>query len=511
MEIIYRLNNPNYTIYHRAALGGLAATIYAWKKKPPDGIQAELESDQVRLAWGEELSDQEALRRILAASFKLTKDKMIDLPGHGITEDKYGLRLAIHNGITSSFLQHPKMRPTKEKEPRRIEIRSADDEVGELFTYKTVDSYAHQQAQGTDLLLDKLKGKLPSFANIPQSLVPGTGGSLKLDTSADDAILLLFLVVGSCIFLLRPRTYQEKAQACIVIPDVTNLLFFAKASHRIAQTGLELKRFSNTYLNRVVGGAEEAALRFLIDIQTIEGITNEPSIKGCQAIAMGKVAWDGNQMNRSICLRLDSKYPELDVFRAAYEGLGKSKIIKTKKGENLAIPASPIPELIAANLATNRHWAAHFSQLVDDKKKFKNIYFSNLKGELTAMKDAIKDLDDQIIIRAFHEAWYRKMGKIADRSNRESINWERLVEVEQEQIRNAILRTKTTESLASWFLRFCADASKGQSLTTLREEGTRIRQFIFNPRNFERFQNLCLFALISYSSEKQKNTTKGEN
>ena len=29
-ELIYRLGNPDYTIYHRAALGGLAATIRAW-------------------------------------------------------------------------------------------------------------------------------------------------------------------------------------------------------------------------------------------------------------------------------------------------------------------------------------------------------------------------------------------------------------------------------------------------------------------------------------------------
>ena len=37
-ELTYRLSNPNYTIYHRAALGGLAATIRAWGTNPPDGI-----------------------------------------------------------------------------------------------------------------------------------------------------------------------------------------------------------------------------------------------------------------------------------------------------------------------------------------------------------------------------------------------------------------------------------------------------------------------------------------
>lgn len=507
MELIYRLNNPNYTIYHRAALGGLAATIYAWKKNPPDGIQAELEPDQVRLAWGDELSDQEALRRILAASFKLTKDKMIELPGHGITEDKYGLRLAIHNGITSTFLQH--VQAKKGKEIRQIELKTVDDETGQIFTYKALNSYAHQEAKSTSLLNNP---QFPDVANIPQWLVPGTTkGSKELQGSFDEVILLLFLMVGSVVFLLKPRFYEkEKAQTCLIMPDVINLIGFAKALHRISQSGLELKRFSNTYLNRVAGGAEEAALRFLIDIQS-ENISSEKSVKGCQAMALGKVAWDRNQLNRSICIRLENDYPELDVFRVAYTLLSKNNVKKNKKGESYIETVSPIPELIAANLAVHQHWAKSFSKLVDDKENFKSIRKSNLKGELTTMKEVIRDEDDQAIIRTFHEAWYRKMGKFSERATREKIKWDRLVEVEQEQIRNAILRAKTAESLAGWFLRFCADASKGQSLTTFQEQSTRIRQFIFNPRNFERFQNLCLFALVSYSSENKKNDTKGEN
>jgi hypothetical protein len=44
---------------------------------------------------------------------------------------------------------------------------------------------------------------------------------------------------------------------------------FARSLHRIAATGQGMQRFSNSYLGRVVGGAEEAALRFLIDLQRI--------------------------------------------------------------------------------------------------------------------------------------------------------------------------------------------------------------------------------------------------
>ena len=66
-ELTYRLSNPNYTIYHRAALGGLAATIRAWGTNPPDGITAAITRGHVRLAWSDQMTDQEALRRILGA------------------------------------------------------------------------------------------------------------------------------------------------------------------------------------------------------------------------------------------------------------------------------------------------------------------------------------------------------------------------------------------------------------------------------------------------------------
>jgi len=61
-ELIYRLSNPGYTIYHRAALGGLAATIRAWGAHPPEGITAEVTRDCIRLAWSDRKTDQEALR-----------------------------------------------------------------------------------------------------------------------------------------------------------------------------------------------------------------------------------------------------------------------------------------------------------------------------------------------------------------------------------------------------------------------------------------------------------------
>lgn len=126
------------------------------------------------------------------------------------------------------------------------------------------------------------------------------------------------------------------------------------------------------------------------------------------------------------------------------------------------------------------------------------------------MKEAIKDADDQAIIRAFHEAWKRTMAALGDRARRDGLDFGRLVEVERERTRNAILRTKTAEALASWFLRFCADATKGAALAAIRTDAQRIQKFIFNQRNFDRFQNLCLFALVSYASDESNSANGGK-
>jgi CRISPR-associated protein Cas8a1/Csx13 len=513
--LTYRLSDPNYTIYHRAALGGLAATIKAWGNSPPVGILPKLEQDSVTIEKTGEMTDQEALKSILDASFKLTEDKLIDLPGQFIGEGADDLRISIHESLCLTFLQHNKMRPG-EKEARKFSLRLADSEENHLLTYKAINIFAHQKAQGTGLLDDTKKksadgGGLPDIATIPQSMIPGAmTGKKSLQAPVEEVILLLFLMVGCVTFLLRPRTYKEKAQACIVVPDIIDLKKFALAMERISSKSQDFERFTRNYLGRVVGGAEEAALSFLLDM-TAQDLERERSIKGCQAIAMGKVAWDKNQINRSISVKVGGDYEELGIFRAAKQHLGKSKPIKMKDGKSFFIPETSIPELIAANLTASRHWCSYFKELLAEKKDFRNLLFR--KRGLHNMANAIKNKEDIAIIRAFHKAWQIILAQIYERAEKSHLDSNRLIEVRQEKIRNEILRLKTSDSAASWFLKFCADATKGGSLAPIQEDAELIREFIFNRRNFDRLQNLLLFALVSYQSDKiNKETNKnGEN
>ena len=510
MALTYQLTDPNFTIYHRAALGGLAATIHAWDGDFPEGIQAKFESDFLQITWDETLTEQEALSRILAASFKLTEDKLIELPGQFIGEDCADLRLAVHDGLSHTFLQHNKMRPG-EKDPRLFPLRVEGEENSQPMSYKAINSYAHQKAQGTGLL-DIVKkgevGKFPLIATIPQSVIPGAmTGKKALQSSAKEVILLLYLMVGAVVFLLRPRTHKEKAQYCIIVPDVTDLLEFADSMQSLTSSTQNFQRFSNTYLGRVVGGVEEAALSFMIDISA-------RSIAGCQAIAMGKVAWDKNQINRSISIKVGGKYPEINVFRAAKQYFGGSKRITSSEGKSFVIPSSPLPELIAANLAADQHWCRHFKELVAEQKDFRNLLFR--REGIHKMSKQVKDEIDVAIIESFHQAWEWIRGRLWSRAEEESKKknidakdiYYRFLEVESEKIRNQILRLKTPDLLANWFLRFCADATRGRSLPILAHQSQKIRKFIFELRNFQRFQNLLLFSLVSYKSKVFENRTQ---
>lgn len=518
--LVYRLSNPNYTIYHRAALGGLAATVRAWGKKHPAGIIAKIERDAVSIGWDETLSDKDFLRILLDNSFRLTEskdgmlDKLIDLPGQQIASDREDLRIAIHNGISLTFLQHNKMRPS-EKEPRKESLKPIDAEAEINFSYKAINDYAHKRAQGLGFLEETKTDALPTTAAIPQWIVPGaTTGANALEAPTDEVILLMYLMVGSAIFLLRPHTFKEKAQACLIVPNVIDLVAFSYATGFINAENQDFERFStNSYRNRVVGGAEEAALKFLLDYRMDEFSEAADCVDGCIAVAMGKVAWDKNQVNRSIIARVRGDYEEIGVFRAA-QVLGKAKVLKTKDGDDFILPSSPIPELVAANLGAERHWAFGFKTLVSEKKDFERMFYS--RGGLQKMKDAVRDPDDKVIVSVFHEAWRNTMGDLGERARKGEFIFDVKLANEQEKMRNAILRAKTADALASWFLRFCADATKGGTLPSMRKNGEQVRNFIFNQRNFERFQNLCLFALVSYAKDESatatnSNTVQGEN
>jgi CRISPR-associated protein Cas8a1/Csx13 len=523
-SIVYRLDDPGFTIYHRAALGGLAATVRAWNKHgvteplsyaPPSTnepgvlsgangsrVAISMDASQISLHWDEKTSHREAIHLLLSASFERTKNGMIFLPGQGFVPDREDILIAVHNGVAATFLQHHRKRPGSGV--RDVALVDEDSGALQLLSHMRVDKYSHQFGQGTGLLGDGWnieEGDPPDVASIPQSLMPGaTGGARSLDTTPEQAFLLHYLMVACPVVSLRPRNRSPKMRNCVVVPDVTDLQRFAMRLHRAGTS--QMRRFSNTYLGRVVGGAEDAALRFLIDLGGLDAAASL-GVSRVQVLAMGKVAWDSNQQNRSWIARIEpNRLEEMGVFEAAASRLGVAKWIKTGKGDSFATPDCPVPELVAANLAGDEHWCAHFRELVSNKKDFASLLYR--KEGLRAMNNAIQDRTDRLVIERFQKAWEMTMGALGERAGGKRDVFYRLVDVERERIRNDLLRAKTHEQLSGWLLNFMARASrKTGAPQTFKVDSDSFRQFLFNPRNTDRLKNLLLFALVSYASDEE--------
>ena len=528
--LVYRLSEPAFTIYHRAALGGLAATIRAWNENGvpaplryeperttgggtlhgPDATQVTIRMDatEISLDWPSETPDRKALGVLLEASFRRTEEGMIELPGLGLGRNREEVLFAVHSGLAQTFLQHNKKRPGKGV--GTVALKIGDEDQPAIFTFKRVDRYSHQVAQGTGLLgegWDVSPGEPPEVVTLSQALLPGAmAGASELEARPSDAFLLQYLIVACPVFLVRSRRREEKVQSSLIVPDVTDLKLFSMRLHR--SSSRDLPRFSDTYLGRVVGGAEEAALRFLMDLRSHDA-AGDLGVSSFVVVAMGKVPWDKNQQNRSGIARVGKKYEEMGVFEAAAKHLSKTRVVQTKKGEPFAVPDCLVPELLAANLAAGEHWCAHFRDLVAEKRDFSSLLYR--KEGLCAMRDAVQDKEDRLVIERFQKAWEMTMAALSKRAREKGENFSRLVEVERERIRNDLLRSRTHDQLSGWLLSFMARTSRKKGApAAFKEDSDTFRSFLFNPRNADRLKNLLLFVLVSYASDKEPHGDSNE-
>jgi CRISPR-associated protein Cas8a1/Csx13, MYXAN subtype/CRISPR-associated protein Cas8a1/Csx13, MYXAN subtype, C-terminal region len=517
-QLTYDLFNPTYTIYHRAALGGLACTIHAWmesgeyERLAEQGIYCEYDKSAVRLKWDDHLSDAKVVQRLLDMSFRVTDKKLIDLPGHGISGSGDSERVAIHNALLGTFLQHGKSRPG-DKGIRVINVADADNEdVVIPLSYRPVNSYVH----GTPLERGILNRKDPlnKPAKIPQSVVPGAvAGTVPLEAPGHEVFLLLYLMAGCQLYLVRSDMLKEKSQYCILVPDVCDLqLFTSQMIHGTSKNQNINRDEWFGFEKRVAGGAEEAALRFIVERLAVEAVRPAAfGIKGFQIVSMGKIAWDKQQVYRNYIRFARIHYDELNIFQTAIGSrLGAIRKIPLKSGEFFWVKETRFPAMVAANLVADRHWCDGFNEWVSEQKEFNQLKY--YRKELGAVSNAVQNEQDKAVIQVMHEALRRLYGRLGERAQREGTSFERLADVELERMRNSILRAKSMDSLTQWFMHFCSTVSSGKNISLFGEHKELLYKFLFEPRNFTRFQNLCLFSLLSYeSSNKDQSADKSKS
>jgi CRISPR-associated protein Cas8a1/Csx13 len=108
-----------------------------------------------------------SLTWLLSESFKIDEDGLISLTGLVSMDMDISVRVAVHQGMTKSFLQHGLSRKSAGNAAGTISIDGKDVEIG----YKKLASYAHQNFMKD---LCDLKGKLQTQPmGIKSWLYPG--------------------------------------------------------------------------------------------------------------------------------------------------------------------------------------------------------------------------------------------------------------------------------------------------------------------------------------------------
>ena len=97
--IVYRLNDPGFTIYHRASLGGLAATVRAWNKQ---GVAESLDEQGVKESLVYEQPDKR-WRNSERFSWKPCRGHLVLVPSNNFLEREHQAAKGIGTALVGQF------------------------------------------------------------------------------------------------------------------------------------------------------------------------------------------------------------------------------------------------------------------------------------------------------------------------------------------------------------------------------------------------------------------------
>lgn len=448
-KLQYDLNTSYYSIYHRAALAGLASTIKAWRQNGPPDLHCEVSSSTVEIGWTDNISDVEALKRLLAWSFRISDDGVIDLPGQQFGARK-DLQIMNHYALLHSFLQHSHSRSC-EPELRKITLDCGTSELPLHLQYAAVTRFAHQTALGTRLFSNKDNANFPSEALITQALVPGI--LLKrypLTCSAQDAILLLFVCVGSSLFKLQPFIPDKTSQISILIPEVRNLLEFVSQRVRLHNaTPFRLFR-TNSYEGRIAGNSDAAALSFFMDAKALGAPDS-----WCQTVTMGKLKWESYQLHRTGVATPTSSHL-LPQFELTSRQFKRCIHILDKNFNSFLFPATVLIELIADNSLSHRKWYHKIESLIQVDSCFDHFWLNQralaqLKASLSEPGEIMTASTFECAVQLFLQDEALSNQNYPDKSIKTKIV----------VLKNSILRLRGAEQTLNWFFTFLRRHSAG--------------------------------------------------
>jgi len=493
------LFGPGMTPLHRVGLAGLWMTL---KRFEEDGIHLEagdweLTDRRITLRWDEK-GPEPLLRSMFAQAFKVDENDLIHFTALGEPAENPDAALIVHEGVLGTFLQHGR---TRKAEPAGkitgvFTVQIDDDTYP--YSYQRVYSYKHQNA--AEIMLSK-KGRLRRSKVVGWHYPGGTVrhnafGLTALSEPPERMLALLFAPVGAIYFRIRKRFRGVKPQFALVLPYIADLPRYARFRQSLQHSKLQ---------DLYASGTADAGWKVLAVLQA-ERLLRYLRAPACRIISFGSVPWSSQQKTRVEVFTVDIGAGDaLKTYRLASSYLGNT-YVKPQEGEPFwYIPV--VRGLIASNLATGKPWYSGFADLMHDKAVRNSIFRYERKGIFHMVKQAsFPEEAQRTFVEACHEAWYRRLGQLAERSRTENVSFDKLVQQEREKWRTRLSRSKNAAGLRETITDYWA---RSGSLSVLREHWQDVLP-LFDDTQWRLGRDLALLALASYQPATQNSGVNGE-
>jgi|GEM_PF-702259 len=484
-RIQLNLNDRNLTLLHRAGVAGLGMTLEQLERRYPSPAQRvgqldwSFSSHGIELYW--EGHDLDVLDWLLKESFQINKQGMLCLTGLDTQALSIHSQMAIHQGMTGTFLQHNQVCDSPGQAPLALEV----DGRKITIWYKRVAAYAHQRF--AQRLCDQKGRFLQKPIRIVGWLYPGAvrthnafGELTQFESTPEDALALLFAPVACWCFMLPPDSANKATRYVLIIPEVDDLVTYTEGHQEIRNT---------SYENFWAANLGDAGLKFLA-LQGLTTSTKDSGVKRCQCVLFGKTKWANQQIVRTKVETIAATKETLLNYQLSCQCFSQNRVFDDQ-GKNV-ITVSSIRSIIADNLAKGLPWWLHFSEKTANQNIFKNISFEREGLQIMIEESEWEDQSKKLFVKACHEALRRIYAKIYDHTPEGDYAQ---IERRNIRIRSELGRCKNATTLRNFISRFFAEAGQ---IPILQEHWEKLLPITTGEIDWRITRDLALLALASY-------------
>ena len=484
-RIQLELNDRSMTLLHRAGVAGLGVTLKQLERRYPSPSQRVGQLDWALSSYGISLdwegADLAVLDWLLKESFQINEQGMLCLTGLETQALHHHSQIAIHQGITGTFLQHNQVCDSPGQAPLVLEV----DGKSITVWYKRVVAYAHQS------FAKQLCNQNGCFWQKPIRiagwLYPGAvrthnafGALTRFESTPEQALALLFAPVACWYFMLPTDAEHKTVRYVLVIPEVDDLVTHAEGDreHR-----------SSSYEDFWAANLEDAGLKFLA-LQAVAASTTNNRARRCQCILFGKTKWARHQIVRTEAETIKATQETLLQYQSSCQYLPQNGVCNEDGKTVLTVSATR--GIIAANLAQGSPWWFRFSERTTNKKLAEDMSAEKEGLRMMIEESEWEDQSKKLFVKACHEALRRIYAKIYDQTPEGDYA---RIERRNVRIRAELGRCKNATTLRSFISRLFAEAGQ---IPILQEHWEALLPITTGESDWKITRDLTLLALASY-------------